>query len=95
MNYCITFREMSINTPHQDNGQRGYRMESGQDLINLKQCQPQQFPSDAWCLEASWEVANKQGGIYTVLRSKAGVSAREMGDRSVSNLASFMLLGSL
>ena len=33
------------------------------------------------CLEASWEVANKQGGIYTVLRSKAAVSVREMGDR--------------
>ena len=77
-------REMSINTPQHDNvHQRSYRMESGQDLINLKQCQPQQFPSDAWCLEASWEVANKQGGIYTVLRSKAGVSVREMGDRSV------------
>ena len=58
-----------------------YRMESGQDLINLKQCQSQLFPREAWCLETSWEVANKQGGIYTVLRSKAGVSVKEMGDR--------------
>ena len=33
------------------------------------------------CVEASWEVANKQGGIYTVLRSKASVSVKEMGDR--------------
>ena len=37
-----------------------YRMENGQDLIDLKQQQHQLFPSTAWCLEASWEVANKQ-----------------------------------
>ena len=39
-----------------------YRMENGQDLIDLKQQQHQLFPSTAWCLEASWEVANKQVG---------------------------------
>ena len=37
-----------------------YRMENGQDLIDLKQQQHQLFPSTAWCLEASWEVTNKQ-----------------------------------
>ena len=41
-----------------------YRMENGQDLIDLKQQQHQLFPSTAWCLEASWEVANKQVVTY-------------------------------
>uniref|UniRef100_A0A915PTZ7 Glycogen [starch] synthase n=1 Tax=Setaria digitata TaxID=48799 RepID=A0A915PTZ7_9BILA len=31
--------------------------------------------------ECSWEVANKIGGIYTVLRSKAPVSTEEYGDQ--------------
>ena len=30
--------------------------------------------------EVAWEVANKVGGIYTVLRSKAGVTTEELGD---------------
>ena len=50
----------------------GYRMESGQDLIEMKERRVGgQFPQ-YYCVEASWEVANKQGGIYTVLRSKVG-----------------------
>lgn len=39
-----------------------------------------------WVFEVSWEVANKVGGIYTVIRSKAGVSVEELGDQ-------FCLLG--
>ncbi|VDK42968.1 unnamed protein product [Anisakis simplex] len=31
--------------------------------------------------ECSWEVANKVGGIYTVLRTKAAVSTEELGDQ--------------
>ncbi|VIO94976.1 Glycogen synthase, putative [Brugia malayi] len=31
--------------------------------------------------ECSWEVANKVGGIYTVLRSKAPISTEEYGDQ--------------
>eukprot|EP01134_Creolimax_fragrantissima_P003890 CFRG3890T1 len=31
--------------------------------------------------EVAWEVANKVGGIYTVIATKAGVSVRELGDR--------------
>uniref|UniRef100_A0A915CG24 Glycogen [starch] synthase n=1 Tax=Parascaris univalens TaxID=6257 RepID=A0A915CG24_PARUN len=31
--------------------------------------------------ECSWEVANKVGGIYTVLRTKAAVSTDELGDQ--------------
>jgi len=36
-----------------------------------------------WCFETAWEVANKVGGIYTVIRSKTGVSVTEMGDQYV------------
>ncbi|GAB6025988.1 hypothetical protein CHUAL_011954 [Chamberlinius hualienensis] len=39
-----------------------------------------------WLFEISWEVANKVGGIYTVIRSKAGVTVDELGDQ-------FCLLG--
>ena len=28
--------------------------------------------NNAWYFECAWEVANKVGGIYTVIRSKAG-----------------------
>lgn len=31
--------------------------------------------------EIAWEVANKVGGIYTVLRTKAGVTTAELGDQ--------------
>lgn len=34
-----------------------------------------------WIFEISWEVVNKVGGIYTVIRSKAGVSVEELGDQ--------------
>eukprot|EP00092_Neocalanus_flemingeri_P016457 GFUD01017807.1.p1 GENE.GFUD01017807.1~~GFUD01017807.1.p1 ORF type:complete len:684 (-),score=164.27 GFUD01017807.1:91-2142(-) len=80
---------MSSNASFEDPPPRcTYRMETGQDLIDIKQCRPQLLPDDVWCLEASWEVANKQGGIYTVIRSKARVSVREMGER-------YILLGPL
>ena len=59
-----------------------YRMETGADLISLKQRQSGAgLAEDVWCLEAAWEVANKVGGIYTVLRSKAAVSVQELGDK--------------
>lgn len=66
----------------------GYRMESGEDLVKFKENRANRFPTNAWCLEASWEVANKQGGIYTVLRSKAAVSVQELGSR-------YMMMGPL
>uniref|UniRef100_A0A2I4JH69 Glycogen [starch] synthase n=1 Tax=Stichopus japonicus TaxID=307972 RepID=A0A2I4JH69_STIJA len=34
-----------------------------------------------WVFEVAWEVANKVGGVYTVLRSKAGVTTDELGDQ--------------
>ena len=36
-----------------------------------------------WVFECAWEVANKVGGIYTVIRSKTGVSVNELGDQYV------------
>ncbi|XP_023325707.1 glycogen [starch] synthase isoform X2 [Eurytemora carolleeae] len=64
-------------------GVLGYRMETGEDLVKFKENKTTVFPSTAWCLEASWEVVNKQGGIYTVLRSKASISCRELGSRYI------------
>ncbi|XP_015795741.1 glycogen [starch] synthase [Tetranychus urticae] len=34
-----------------------------------------------FCFEIAWEVCNKVGGIYTVIRSKAPVSVDELGDQ--------------
>jgi len=73
---------------YQEKDHEGYRMESGEDLVKFKEKKSHAFPTDAWCLEASWEVANKQGGIYTVIRSKASVSAQEIGNK-------YILLGPL
>lgn len=39
--------------------------------------------NNRWCFECAWEVANKVGGIYTVIRSKTGVSVSELGDQYV------------
>ncbi|KAM0754350.1 glycogen synthase [Meredithblackwellia eburnea MCA 4105] len=39
-------------------------------------------------IESAWEVANKVGGIYTVIKTKAPVTVREYGDR-------YLLLGVL
>lgn len=35
--------------------------------------------------ECAWEVANKVGGIYTVIKTKVPVTVREFGDRYVAN----------
>ncbi|CAF2888594.1 unnamed protein product [Rotaria sp. Silwood2] len=36
-----------------------------------------------WLLEVSWEVANKVGGIYTVIRSKVPVTKKEYGNNYI------------
>ncbi|XP_072048138.1 glycogen [starch] synthase, muscle-like [Amphiura filiformis] len=36
-----------------------------------------------YVFEIAWEVANKVGGIYTVIRSKAGVTVEELGDQYI------------
>uniref|UniRef100_A0A8R1U321 Glycogen [starch] synthase n=1 Tax=Onchocerca volvulus TaxID=6282 RepID=A0A8R1U321_ONCVO len=47
------------------------RMDAGQTARREGRC----------VFECSWEVANKVGGIYTVLRSKAAISTEEYGDQ--------------
>lgn len=37
-----------------------------------------------WLIEISYEVANKVGGIYTVIRSKVPVTKREFGDNYIA-----------
>uniref|UniRef100_A0A7D6R712 Glycogen [starch] synthase n=1 Tax=Sinonovacula constricta TaxID=98310 RepID=A0A7D6R712_SINCO len=34
-----------------------------------------------WYFECAWEVANKVGGIYTVIKSKAQITTEELGDQ--------------
>ncbi|XP_022647494.1 glycogen [starch] synthase, muscle-like isoform X1 [Varroa destructor] len=36
---------------------------------------------NAWVFEVSWEAANKVGGIYTVIKTKAEASTMELGDQ--------------
>ncbi|CAD5125384.1 DgyrCDS13621 [Dimorphilus gyrociliatus] len=37
--------------------------------------------SNRWFFEVSWEVANKVGGIYTVIKTKASVTVEELGEQ--------------
>ena len=48
------------------------------------------FLPSRWCFECAWEVGNKVGGIYTVIRSKAGVSTNELGDQGRTLLGKAM-----
>ena len=60
---------------------RFYRMESQHDLTSYMDRGESAVMENRWCLEVAWEAANKVGGIYTVIRSKAYVSTEEMGDQ--------------
>lgn len=62
------------------------RVESGGDLLEFLDRGHTADRENRWTFEIAWEVANKVGGIYTVIRSKAFVSTEELGDR-------FCLLG--
>jgi len=43
--------------------------------------------------ECAWEVANKVGGIYTVIKTKVPVTVKEYGDRYVFLSLTLLLLG--
>ncbi|XP_076304313.1 glycogen [starch] synthase [Tachypleus tridentatus] len=58
---------------------RFYRLE-GVDDLTLDQGATAEA-ENRWVFETSWEVCNKVGGIYTVIRSKAGISTEELGDQ--------------
>jgi len=62
---------------------RFYRMDSQPDLSRFCDYGDTFSDNNIWCFECAWEVANKVGGIYTVIRSKTGVSVNELGDQYI------------
>ncbi|XP_071632715.1 glycogen [starch] synthase isoform X2 [Temnothorax longispinosus] len=60
---------------------RFYRVDSTNDLFEFMDRGYSAQHENRWNFEVAWEVANKVGGIYTVIRSKAYVSTEEMGDQ--------------
>ncbi|XP_055951045.1 glycogen [starch] synthase-like [Argiope bruennichi] len=58
---------------------RFYRPEGTEDSVLDRGATAE--AENRWVFEISWEVVNKVGGIYTVIRSKAGVSVEELGDQ--------------
>ena len=63
--------------------QRFYSMGSQADLTRLWDHGEHFSTQNRWVFECAWEVANKVGGIYTVIRSKTGVSVNELGDQYI------------
>ncbi|XP_063220132.1 glycogen [starch] synthase isoform X2 [Bacillus rossius redtenbacheri] len=59
---------------------RFYRVDSQSDLSFMDRGRLASS-ENRWIFEAAWEVANKVGGIYTVIRSKAYISTEEMGEQ--------------
>ncbi|XP_050302005.1 glycogen [starch] synthase [Anthonomus grandis grandis] len=60
---------------------RFYRGESTSNLLAFMDRGMTAEEQNRWTFEVAWEAANKVGGIYTVIRSKAYVSTEEMGDQ--------------
>lgn len=61
---------------------RFYRIDSAHDLQFLDSGESASA-ENRWTFEIAWEVANKVGGIYTVIRSKASSSVEELGDHYI------------
>lgn len=62
----------------------GFRVRRGSFAKSLYETHPELLEADSrpnvWNFECAWEVANKVGGIYTVIRTKAGVTSQEWRD---------------
>lgn len=56
------------------------RAESKTDLLEFLDRGLSANRENRWTFEIAWEAANKVGGIYTVIRSKAFVSTEELGE---------------
>lgn len=56
------------------------RAESKNDLLEFLDRGHSANRENRWTFEVAWEAANKVGGIYTVIRSKAYVSTEELGE---------------
>lgn len=63
------------------NKKRFFRQDSAYDLSAVMDRGLTASQGNKWAFECAWEVANKVGGIYTVIRSKAFVSTEELGDQ--------------
>ncbi|KAK2727206.1 glycogen [starch] synthase-like [Artemia franciscana] len=59
------------------------RFYSTNDLMGVLDSGDSAEAENIWTFECAWEVVNKVGGIYTVIRSKTGISVEEMGNRYV------------
>lgn len=57
------------------------RAESKTDLLDFLDRGQSANRENRWTFEVAWEAANKVGGIYTVIRSKAFVSTEELGEQ--------------
>lgn len=57
------------------------RVETGADLTEFLDRGHSANLENRFTFEIAWEAANKVGGIYTVIRSKAFVSTEELGDQ--------------
>lgn len=57
------------------------RVESNVDLLEFLDRGQTASTENRYTFEVAWEAANKVGGIYTVIRSKAFVSTEELGDQ--------------
>ncbi|XP_065573167.1 glycogen [starch] synthase-like [Artemia franciscana] len=62
---------------------RFYKVESTNDLMGFLDRGESAEAGNIWTFECAWEVANKVGGIYTVIRSKTGISVEELGNQYV------------
>ncbi|XP_011496033.1 PREDICTED: glycogen [starch] synthase isoform X2 [Ceratosolen solmsi marchali] len=60
---------------------RFYRLDNHHELLDNMNSNYKIQHENRWSFEAAWEAANKVGGIYTVIRSKAYISTEEMGDQ--------------
>lgn len=60
---------------------RFYRVDSNYDFTAFMDRGQTAAYENRWVFETAWEVCNKVGGIYTVIRSKAFVSTEEMGEQ--------------
>jgi glycogen(starch) synthase len=60
---------------------RFYRVDSNYDFTAFMDRGQSAAYENRWVFETAWEVCNKVGGIYTVIRSKAFVSTEEMGEQ--------------
>lgn len=74
-------RRSNAMSKEKPSSRRFYRAESSTNLMAYLDRGMTAEEENRWTFEVAWEAANKVGGIYTVIRSKAYVSTEEMGDQ--------------